>query len=183
MAGRGQASEPRAREPRAHRAPRSAVEDIALERALERLFRLTGNRRFDARQSAAVGATVTRAGYALLRSLSDHGALGLRELAAASYMDAAGASRQVAQLVDAGLVDRRAATDDARAVELSLTDRGREVYERIVRHRLHHLANVLSSWSAEDRGVLTGLVDRLATDLGDTDLPQINSSSLESNSR
>ena len=157
----------------------SPSEDIALERALERLFRLTGNRRFDARQSAAVGATVTRAGYALLRSLSDHGPLGLRELAAASYMDAAGASRQITQLVDAGLVDRRAATDDARAVELSLTDRGQVVYDGIVQHRLHHLANVLSSWSPQDRDVLTDLVDRLASDLGGADMPQ----PLDDNSR
>jgi DNA-binding MarR family transcriptional regulator len=146
-----------------------AAENTALERALERLFRLSGNRRFDARQAATVGATVTRAGYALLRSLSDHGPLGLRELATASYMDAAGASRQVSQLVDAGLVDRRGAADDARAIELTLTDEGREVYERIVHYRLHHLADVLSSWSEDDRSALTGLVDRLATDLGGGD--------------
>jgi DNA-binding MarR family transcriptional regulator len=152
--------------------PSTAPDNVALERSLERLFRLTGNRRFDARQASAVGATVTRAGYALLRSLSDHGPLGLRELAAATYMDAAGASRQVAQLVDAGLIDRRAAEDDARAVELSLSDRGRDVYQRIVRHRLEHLAEVLSSWSAGDREVLAGLVDRLAADLGAAEIPR-----------
>lgn len=158
-----------AHEPRDANLPRATVEDIALERALEGLFRLSANRRFDARQTAAVGAVVTRAGYALMRSLSDHGQLSLRELAEAAYMDAATASRQINQLVDEGLVSRRTAPD-ARAIELSLTDVGRDVYERIVTYRLRHLANVLSTWSEADRGVLAVLVNRLVADLGGTGL-------------
>ena len=54
-----------------------------LERALEGLFRLGANRRFDTRQAAEVGAVVTRAGYAVLRSLHDGGTLSLREVAEA----------------------------------------------------------------------------------------------------
>src|SRR3954452_533572 len=69
-----------------------------LERALEGLFRLGANRRFDARQTAEVGAVVTRAGYAVLRSLADAGSASLREGAEASAMDSPTASRQVAQL-------------------------------------------------------------------------------------
>jgi DNA-binding MarR family transcriptional regulator len=146
-------------------APAAAPEDAGLERALEGLFRLGANRRFSARQAAAVGAEVTRAGYAALRSLSDHGSLSVRQLAHASVMDAATASRQIQQLVDAGLVQRSAAEDDARSSVLSLTPRGRAVYERIVRHRLAYLADVLEDWSEEDRGVLLGLVERLVADL------------------
>src|SRR4051812_32544316 len=95
------------------RVRRPSVEDIALERSLEGLFRLGANRRFDSRQSVAVGAVVTRAGYAVLRSLSDLGATSLREVADACAMDAAAASRQVVALVDEGLVHRRASEDDA----------------------------------------------------------------------
>jgi DNA-binding MarR family transcriptional regulator len=146
-------------------APAAALADVGLERALEGLFRLGANRRFSARQAAAVGAVVTRAGYAALRSLSDHGRLGVRELADASAMDAATASRQIQQLVDAGLVSRSAAEDDARASVLSLTPRGSAVYERIVRHRLAYLADVLEGWSEDDRAVLLGLVERLVADL------------------
>jgi len=154
------------------RARRPSVEDIALERALEGLFRLGANRRFDARQSVAVGAVVTRAGYAVLRSLSDLGATSLREVADACTMDGAAASRQVMALVDEGLVLRRTADGDARAVELSLTDLGREVYERIVTYRLRHLANVLDEWSDEDRAVLARLVGRLTADLAVTPVPR-----------
>jgi DNA-binding MarR family transcriptional regulator len=156
---------------RSRAAPASSVEDIALERALEGLFRLGANRRFDARQSAMVGAVVTRAGYTVLRGLSDHGTIGLRRLADACAMDAATASRQVVTLVEEGLVQRRAADGDARAVEVSLTDRGREVYERIVGYRLSHLANVLGDWSDEDRGQLSGLLRRFVDDLAETPIP------------
>lgn len=149
--------------------PAGSVEDIALERALEGLFRLGANRRFDARQSAAVGAVVTRAGYAVLRSLSDHGTLTLRQVAESSAMDSATASRQVVQLVEEGLVNRASADADARSVELSLTELGHDVYERIVAYRLAHLAEVTRDWSDEDRAVLSVLVRRLVVDLAGTD--------------
>ena len=155
-------SSTRQRPPRS--TPGGPVEDVALERALEGLFRLGANRRFEARQAAAVGAVVTRAGYAVLRCL-DHGTLSVRQLADAAAMDPATASRQLVQLVDDGLVQRTAAEDDARSIDLSLTPRGRAVYAGIVRYRLAYLADVLEGWSKQDRAVLTGLVERLVADL------------------
>jgi DNA-binding MarR family transcriptional regulator len=149
-----------------------SVEDIALERALEGLFRLGANRRFEARQSAVVGAVVTRAGYAVLRSLSDLGPSSQRLVADACAMDGATASRQVMALVEEGLVQRRTADGDGRSVELSLTDHGREVYERIVRYRLGHLANVLADWPEAERAVLARLVGRFTEDLGSTPVPR-----------
>ncbi len=151
---------------------RPAAQDVALERALEGLFRLGANRRFDARQAAAVGAVVTRAGYAVLRALADHGTIGVRQLADVCAMDSATASRQAMQLVDEGLVRRKVADGDARAVELSLTDRGGEVYRQIVDYRLGHLAGVVSAWSTDDRATLARLVDRLVSDLSGTPLPR-----------
>lgn len=143
-----------------------AAADVALERALEGLFRLTGNRRFDDRQARAVGAVVTRAGYALLRSLEENGPLGLGALAAAAAMDTATASRQVNRLVDEGLVSRRTDAADGRAVLLALTERGGDVYRRIVAHRLGVLAKVLDGWPVDDRVTLAALVERLSADLG-----------------
>ena len=104
--------------------------DVELERALEGLFRLGANRRFNQQQTLSVGAGVTRAGYAALRSLADQGPLSVRRLADACAMDAATASRQLQPLVEAGLVERRAVESDARQVELVLTPRGRAVYDR-----------------------------------------------------
>jgi len=96
----------------------SATVDADLERALEGLFRLGANRRFNLRQTLSVGAAVTRAGYAALRSLNDHGTLSVRRLADACAMDAATASRQLMQLVDEGLVERRSA--DGKRLDLLL---------------------------------------------------------------
>ncbi len=144
---------------------KGASGDAALERALEELFRLGANKRFNQHQAIAVGAVVTRAGYAALRSLYDHGSLSVRRLADACAMDAATASRQLMPLVDEGLVERGTADGDARQVVLRLTPEGRAVYERIVAYRLDQLTGVLDAWSREDRARLTELASRLARDL------------------
>jgi DNA-binding MarR family transcriptional regulator len=147
--------------------PAVTGDDVVLERALEGLFRLGANKRFDAAQTQAVGLAVTRAGYAVLRCLADAeaGTLSIRAVAEACAMDAATASRQVSQLVEAGLVDRRTADGDARAAELSLTDRGRAVYDRIVAYRHAHLAGAVAGWSPGDRATLARLATRLTADL------------------
>ncbi len=139
--------------------------DLALERALEGLFRLGSNRRFDQHQAIAVGAAVTRAGYAVLRTLFDHDALSMRELAEASAMDVATASRQIPPLVEQGLVERGHDSDDARRVAVRLTPRGRAVYERVVAYRLGQLTEVLADWSRSDGVKLTELAAKLARDL------------------
>ena len=155
---------------RSAKPPDANTENVALERSLEGLFRLTANRRFGARQTKAVGTAVTRAGYALLRTLADGEVLSLREVADASHMDTAAASRQINQLVDDGLVSRRTAVD-ARAIELALTPLGHGVYARIVAYRLAHLGNALVDWTPDERDALQVLVVRLATDLGGTEPP------------
>jgi DNA-binding MarR family transcriptional regulator len=159
--------------PQADRSPVAAPEDVALERALEGLFRLTANRRSNARQTAAVGAVVSRAGYAVLRSLSDHGTLTLGQIASACAMDAATASRQLTALVEEGLVERGPSAGDARAVDVTLTAHGREVYARIVTFRLRHLTTVVGEWSTADRATLATLVDRLVSDFTSVPYPSV----------
>jgi len=136
----------------------------AAELALERLFRLTVNRTMHARQSAAVGATVTRAGYAVLRCVDEAGRLTLGEVAAQCSMDPAAAGRQVKALEADGLVERTPG-DDARVTEVRLTPTGRRVYRRIVAVRQAHMTRVLAGWSREDRASLARLVGRLVDDL------------------
>jgi DNA-binding MarR family transcriptional regulator len=137
----------------------------AAEEALERLFRLTGGRKMYARQSAAVGVLVTRAGYAILRSLSEAGPISTGELARLCTMDAGAAVRQVKALEDDGLVTRTTHDDDARVTVVALTDAGAEVYRRIVEVRTDHLDEVLADWPDDDRAELTRLVGRLVDDL------------------
>ena len=135
------------------------------EEALEQLFRLTVSRKMYARQSAAVGAVVSRAGYAVLRCLDQAGPLAVGELAARCSMDPAAAGRQVRALEEEGFVARTAGADDGRVSVVDLTDAGRGVYARIVAVRTQHLEAVLDDWSDTDRAALTRLVDRLVADL------------------
>jgi len=144
---------------------RPDVDVAAAERALERLFRLTMNRKVHTRQTAAVGADVTRAGYAILRCLDESGALPLSDVARACSMDTAAASRQVKVLEADGFVERSTAPDDGRVSILRLTRSGRAVYRRIVSVREAYMSDVLGRWSATDRATLTRLVDRLVDDL------------------
>jgi DNA-binding MarR family transcriptional regulator len=137
----------------------------AAEHALERLFRLTANRRVHTKQTAAVGVDVTRAGYAVLRCVHEAGELSLGEVATECSMDPATAGRQVRALEGDGLVERAAADADGRVTVVRLTDEGRDVYRRIVAVRTAYLGDVLAGWSAADRTTLARLVDRLVDDL------------------
>ncbi len=137
----------------------------AAEEALERLFRLSVNRRMHTRQSAAVGAVVTRAGYAVLRSVDEAGEITMGELARQCAMDPAAAGRQVRALEDDGLVQRGPDGADGRVTVVRLTDEGREVFRRLVEVRTDHMEHVLADWPSADRAELAALVDRLVTDL------------------
>jgi DNA-binding MarR family transcriptional regulator len=144
---------------------RGAHDTAAAEEALEHLFRLTNGRKMYARQSAAVGVLVSRAGYAILRTLDQVGPLNVGDLARACAMDPGAAVRQVKTLEEDGLVVRSSHATDARVTVVALTDSGHEVYRRIVEVRTSHLDEVLAEWSDHDRAELTRLVDRLVDDL------------------
>ena len=137
----------------------------AAERALERLFRLTVNRKVHTKQTAAVGVDVTRAGYAVLRTVDELGEATMGEIARQCSMDPAAAGRQVKALEDDGLVERNADDGDARVTVVRLTTAGRDVYRRIVAVRTAHMTEVLASWPAADRAALARLVDRLVDEL------------------
>jgi DNA-binding MarR family transcriptional regulator len=137
----------------------------AAEQSLERLFRLTAGRRMYARQSVAVGAVVSRAGYTLLRTLAEADDCTMTELARLCDMDAAAAGRQLTSLETEGLVSRSTDAGDGRVVRVGLTAEGRRTCERIIAVRTEHMAKVLAGWPEAERVALTELVDRLVEDL------------------
>src|SRR6476620_2248574 len=115
--------------------------DIAdAERALERLFRLTMNRKVHQRQTAAVGVDVTRGGYAVLRCIHESGGEPtLGTIARECAMDPAAAGRQVNALVADDLVERRSIDGDGRVTVVRLTPTGRKVYRRIQQVRTAYM--------------------------------------------
>ena len=143
------------------------------ERSLERLFRLTVNRGVHARQTATIGVDVTRAGYAILRTLAESGDLPMGRLARRCSMDPAAANRQVRNLEDAELVERIADPDDARLAVAHLTTKGRHTHDRIVELRVDQMTDVLAEWSDHDRTELIRLIDRLVIDLRTTPIKSL----------
>jgi len=123
------------------------------------------NRKVHTKQSAAVGADVTRAGYAVLRYIHEAGKPSLGEIARECSMDPAAAGRQVKALEDDGFLERFATNDDGRVTVVRLTRAGRDVYRRIVDVRHAYMSEVLADWSATERATLARLVDRLVDDL------------------
>ncbi len=83
------------------------------------------------------------------------------EIADATMLDRSTTSRYVTQLVKAGLLGRQCDPDDGRAVQLVLTDRGRQVIEEFVNARIEMINGVLADWDPSDVAILTALMRKL----------------------
>jgi DNA-binding MarR family transcriptional regulator len=136
-----------------------------VQRALETLLRLHASRTVHSKVLEAAGASVSRPGYNLLRSIDEDGPRPLGDLARATHMDPAVASRQIRQLEDDGLVRRSVDAADARVTLVQVTKRGRDVRRRISEVLERHMLDVLESWSPADRRRLSELLGRLVDDL------------------
>ena len=107
---------------------------------------------------------IERAAYLLLVQLVKEGPLRLTALAEAVHSDPSTVSRQIAQLVRAGLVARQADPVDGRASLLVATDHGREKFQRKRQKRNEQFAAMLADWSADDLTRLRDLLARFNTD-------------------
>lgn len=101
----------------------------------------------------------------LLKVLLHEGPLRPSALADALGVDASTVSRQVRHLEDRGLLERTADPDDRRASRLALSEEGRARLEEGAQCRRALVADLLESWSDEDRDRLKTLLTRLHTDL------------------
>ena len=137
----------------------------AVRRPLGHLLRLGASRRVHARQAAAAGVDLTAPGALLLAALVEDGPRSLGDLAQATEMDPGAASRQVKVLEADGLVERRGRDGDARVQELRATAAGKRVRARLADVQHRHMADVLATWSDEDRERLAELLERFVDDL------------------
>lgn len=133
----------------AHLSLISAIEDMA------RAQRETGtwlSRELDCGRG---GITVVR----LLQS----GPRQVGELAHLLRVDVSVASRQVAALVDAGLVERDVPADDRRLRTVALTDAGRQFAARSREATLGMAAAVFADWSPQELDEATAQFRKVAT--------------------
>ena len=112
-------------------------------------------------RSATSGEGVEWAAYGLLFQLVGGGPKRSSTLAESACVDPSTVSRQVAQLVKAGLVERQSDPEDGRASLLVATESGRAAYAAKQEHRQRMFTQVLDGWSPEDVETLTRLLARL----------------------
>jgi DNA-binding MarR family transcriptional regulator len=107
---------------------------------------------------------VERATYILLVHLVKDGPQRAGALAESVHSDPSTVSRQLAQLVKLGLVERTADPEDGRATLVGATVEGLRVFEQNRRNRNAHIAALTADWDAADRHRFADLLSRFTTD-------------------
>ncbi|WP_189150301.1 MarR family winged helix-turn-helix transcriptional regulator [Streptomyces lacrimifluminis] len=109
--------------------------------------------------------SMDRAAYLLLNRLDKEGPMGVKALAASMGIDSSTVTRQVAPLVDTGLVKRTSHPEDGRAVVLQLSPRGLSRLEEVRSSRRQLMAELTEEWAPEEREVFCTLLTRFNTAL------------------
>ncbi len=111
--------------------------------------------------------SMDRAAYLLLNRLDKEGPMGVKALAASMGIDSSTVTRQVAPLVDTGLVKRTSHPEDGRAVVLQLSPRGQARLDEVRTSRRQLMAELTRNWEPEEREAFCTLLSRFNTALSD----------------
>jgi DNA-binding MarR family transcriptional regulator len=87
------------------------------------------------------------------------------DLMEATMLSSGGITKRLDRLVEAGLVARRADTNDRRSAPVRLTRRGRAVVDRALETHIDNEERLLEPLDAADRGTLDRLLRRLLVEL------------------
>lgn len=107
------------------------------------------------------GMRINRTGHWLLVLVSESAPVRLSEIADSVELDLSTISRQVRDLVAAGLLAKVPDPADGRAALLSLTRQGMAVLESVSEARRRVLAEAIADWSDDDRNALASGLLRL----------------------
>jgi DNA-binding MarR family transcriptional regulator len=103
--------------------------------------------------------------WRVLSVLRSYGCLNISSIVQYAVMEQPTASRVVTNLHRDGLVYRRPSRDDSRMVEVSITERGLEMFEEIRSAATRHQVAALSSVSEEDVAKLRDVLRQLERNL------------------
>jgi DNA-binding MarR family transcriptional regulator len=134
---------------------------VRLEREIALLLRRS--RAISTRLAGELHPELDGAAYGLLALLQDTGPLRASDLVARLGLDKSTVSRQVANLVDLGLVDRTADPVDGRAQVLAPSPEGSARLARIRAARRARWEADLADWPADDVATLAELLARINT--------------------
>lgn len=101
--------------------------------------------------------------WRVIAVLGRHANLSAVEVAERTRMDKVAISRAVAELIDAGRLDRSTDPGDRRRSVLNLSAAGRRVYEEIAPLALACEARLQSVLTASERAMLERILDKLTT--------------------
>ena len=132
---------------------------VELEREIALLLRRS--RAISARLAGELHPDLDGAAYGLLSLLQDAGPLRASDLVTRIGLDKSTVSRQLAHLVDLGLVHREADPGDGRAQVLTPSPEGSARLARIRDVRRARWEDDLSDWPASDVATLAHLLRRL----------------------
>lgn len=131
-----------------------------IEAALITLVRRATDPRANRDVNRAAGIDIERAGAVMLARVEELEPARLSELADAAGVDTSTASRQVARLVEDGLVERSPDPDDGRATAHRLTPAGRDVRQRLNAARRAWFDDVLADFDPRERTRFADLLER-----------------------
>lgn len=111
------------------------------------------------------GVLVERAGFGVLRCVSERGELRVSELAQVLGVDTSTMSRHVKTLEGGGFVVRAEDPLDGRALRVGLTAAGVEVLTLLGEARHRYFTELLAGWTEGEREALAPLLERLANEV------------------
>ncbi|WP_084515510.1 MarR family winged helix-turn-helix transcriptional regulator [Nocardia acidivorans] len=141
--------------------PGRPVTDDVADAVATQIIRLNRLRdRANAQIAAATNGEVEPAAFAILFKLIHNGPMRSGALAEALFSDASTISRQAANLVKRGFIERRADPADGRASVLAITAQGHEVAAEIRVRRNETLREIMADWTPGEQDVFATLLTR-----------------------
>jgi len=99
--------------------------------------------------------------WRMIAVLGEESNLSAAEVSHRTAMDKVAVSRAVKNLLASGRLERHFSNDDRRRSVLSLSDRGRKVYQKVLPLALSYEVRLLSGLSAEEQDFLDNILDKL----------------------
>ena len=99
--------------------------------------------------------------WRMIAVLGEESDLSAAEVSRRTAMDKVAVSRAVKNLLATGRLERHCSNDDRRRSVLSLSTKGREVYQKVLPLALSYEATLLSSLSAKEQEFLDNILNKL----------------------
>jgi DNA-binding MarR family transcriptional regulator len=136
-----------------------------LDVVLTNVVRLARHPQLAELMSAGIDVAVDRRLFVLLNLIADRGPMRASELVDLMAVDQSTVSRQLAALVDAGLVSRAVDPTDRRAALVEVTAAGHEAIAAARTRWRQTLAHLAARWSPEQRAALLESLGELGAGL------------------